>query len=73
MYRRDFLRRFGYVDGTTLRFELRYGEGDLEKYAHYAKELVDLPVDVLVTSNTDALRAMKRGDGRDPHRPGVVG
>lgn len=57
---RGGLRDLGYVEGSTLQFELRFGEGDAARYDAYARELAAIPVDVFVTSNTDALTAMRR-------------
>lgn len=63
---RDALPDHGYTLGKTILFELRYGEGDRERYDAYANELVAMPVDVLASSNFDALNAMRRATSTIP-------
>lgn len=43
------LRELGYVEGRNISIERRSGEGQLERLPVLIKELVELPVDVLVT------------------------
>jgi len=42
------LRRLGYVEGSNLVIERRSGEGRTERYREFARELVNLPPDVMV-------------------------
>jgi putative ABC transport system substrate-binding protein len=51
------LRDLGYVEGKDLAIEWRFAEGYYERLPALAKELVDLPVDVVVTDGTPGIRA----------------
>jgi putative ABC transport system substrate-binding protein len=51
------LRDLGYVEGHNIRIEHRFAEGQHERLPALAAELVQLPVDVLVTSGPGALAA----------------
>jgi putative ABC transport system substrate-binding protein len=52
------LKDLGYVERTNVAFEYRYAEGDLNRLSQLAAELVQLKVDVIVTtSNEGALAA----------------
>ena len=46
---RDGMRDLGYVDGKNVRIIVRYANGDPQKLRALIRELVALPVDVLVT------------------------
>ena len=46
---KEGLREHGYVDGETIRVEVRFGLGKPEQLAGFAQELVQLKADVLVT------------------------
>jgi putative ABC transport system substrate-binding protein len=54
---RQGLRELGYTEGQNLVMEYRYGEGNVERLPALAAELVQLPVDVLVTWTTPAIQA----------------
>jgi putative ABC transport system substrate-binding protein len=57
---RDFrkaLASLGYVEGKTVRLEIRSGQNNAETLARGAEELVRLKVDVIVVRLTPALRA----------------
>jgi hypothetical protein len=41
--------------------EERYAAGQMDRFASYAQELVDLPVDIIVAGGEAAIRAAKRG------------
>ena len=76
---REGLRERGYVEGNNLRFEYRMAEGQNERHAALAAELVALPVDVIVTWGTPAALAaatstipIVMGAIGDPVRVGVV-
>src|SRR5262245_37336925 len=43
------LREFGYVEGQNLTVERRYANGRVERLGTLAAELVQLPVDLIVT------------------------
>jgi len=44
------LRELGWIEGRTIAFEVRWAEGDTERFESIAAELVRLKVDVMVTS-----------------------
>jgi putative ABC transport system substrate-binding protein len=46
---RQGLREHGYVEGQSVRFEFRWAEGRLDALPQLARELVGIPVDVIVT------------------------
>jgi putative ABC transport system substrate-binding protein len=54
------LRDNGWVDGDTLRLEHRYENGDEGHLLDLARELISLPVDVLVATSTQGARAAKQ-------------
>jgi putative ABC transport system substrate-binding protein len=54
---REGLHELGYVKGQNINFEYRSADGQPERLVAAARELVRLPVDVLVTSGTAATRA----------------
>jgi putative ABC transport system substrate-binding protein len=54
------LRELGYVDGRTIRIELRWLDRDLERLPALAAELAKLPVDVLVAWSSPAITAAKK-------------
>ena len=53
------MRDFGYVDGKTILVEYRYAGGQLDRVPSLVAELVQLKVDVLVSGNLPAIRAVK--------------
>jgi putative ABC transport system substrate-binding protein len=57
---RQGLRELGYVEGKTVVLELRYGEARAERFLEFARELVGLKVDVIVTPTDVAIAAVKR-------------
>jgi putative tryptophan/tyrosine transport system substrate-binding protein len=57
---REGLREHGWVDGQNIVIEARYGAGKLERFAQIAAELVQLPVDVLVTAGVPPTLALKK-------------
>ena len=63
---RDGLRDLGYVEGQNLESVHRYAEGQPERYAAFAAELVSLPVDIVVTWGTPASLAAKDATGTIP-------
>jgi putative tryptophan/tyrosine transport system substrate-binding protein len=63
---RDGLRDLGYVEGQNLESVHRYAEGQPERYAAFAAELVGLPVDIIVTWGTPASLAAKDATGTIP-------
>jgi putative ABC transport system substrate-binding protein len=53
------LRELGYVEGQNVIIEYRYAEGGAERLPNLADELVQLKVDVIVTTGTPAAQALK--------------
>ena len=56
---RQALRELGYVEGQTIALEYRFADGKVEPLPALAAELVQLPVDVIVTWGTPATQAVK--------------
>jgi putative ABC transport system substrate-binding protein len=54
------LREHGWIDGRNIVLEYRWVEGREERFAEVAAELVRLKVDVIVTSGTPAVMALKQ-------------
>jgi putative ABC transport system substrate-binding protein len=78
---RQGMRELGYVEGKNLIIEWRSSEGNNERLPGLAIELVDLKVDVIVTTNTPATSAAQKattiipivmGGGGDPVGSGFV-
>lgn len=76
---RQGLRDLGWVEGQNLLIEYRYADGDLSRHPALAAELVKLPVDVIVTAGTPAIRAAMQASRAIPvvaaiaHDPVEVG
>src|SRR5262245_46877848 len=51
------LRDFGWIEGRTTAVDYRWAEGRDERFVEVAAELVQLKVDVIVTSGTALLAA----------------
>jgi putative tryptophan/tyrosine transport system substrate-binding protein len=54
---RPGLRDFGWIEGRTVIIESRFAGQQAEKLSAYARELVQIPVDILVTVGTAATQA----------------
>ncbi len=54
------LRELGWIEGRTIAIEYRWAEGRSERAAEIAAEFVRLKVDVIVTSGTEAVVAVKQ-------------
>jgi putative tryptophan/tyrosine transport system substrate-binding protein len=57
---REGLRERGWIEGKNVVIESRYAEGNLQRLAEIAAELVRLPVDVLVTASVPATLVLKK-------------
>jgi len=67
---REGLREHGWIEGQDVVIESRYAEGNLDRFAEIAAELVRLPVDVLVTAGVRRRwRSRKR---RTPFRSSLL-
>ncbi len=78
---RQGLRDLGYVEGQNLAMEWRFTEGNLDRLAETATELVRLQMDIIVTTGTPATRAAMHAtttipiimvSAGDPLRAGLV-
>jgi putative ABC transport system substrate-binding protein len=63
---RAALRDLGYVEGQNLGFEYRDPEGDPERLAEFAAELVRLPVDVIAAGSAVETRAAMQATSTIP-------
>ena len=57
---RQGLRDLGYIEGKNILVEYRYVEGKRDRVARLVAELVQLKVDVFVSSTLPAIRAAKQ-------------
>jgi putative ABC transport system substrate-binding protein len=60
------LRELGYVEGKNILIEYRYLEGNVDRTRSLVAELVQLKVDVLVSSIYAAIRVAKRATSTIP-------
>ena len=60
------LRELGYVEGKSIVFEWRFGEGKADRLPALAAELVRLKVDVIVTTASQETRAAKEATNTIP-------
>jgi len=63
---RQGLHDLGYIDGKTISIEYRYADGNPDRLSHLAAELVDLKVDVVITSSTPSVLAIKKASPTMP-------
>jgi putative ABC transport system substrate-binding protein len=57
---RGALKTLGWAEGSNLKIELRWGDGDPDRIRTLAKELVDLRPDVIVGQSTSVVVALVR-------------
>jgi ABC-type uncharacterized transport system substrate-binding protein len=57
---RDGMREQGWIEGQTVAFEVRWGEGRVAEFPRIAAELVGLPVEVIVTWGPQGVRAVQQ-------------
>jgi putative ABC transport system substrate-binding protein len=70
---RQALRELGYVDGQNLIIETRWTEGRAELLPILATELVDLPVEIILTQGDAALSAVTQATTSIPIVVAVIG
>lgn len=63
---RRTLPELGWVEGRDFVIELRHADGDHSRLPGLASELVDLPVDILISSTVNPTRAAQRATGTIP-------
>ncbi|HLH91665.1 MAG TPA: ABC transporter substrate-binding protein [Xanthobacteraceae bacterium] len=67
------LREHGYVEGQNLQIEYRSADGHADRFPALAGELIDLPVDLIVTRGTPAARAAKAATSTIPIVMAAIG
>jgi putative ABC transport system substrate-binding protein len=70
---RQALRDLGHVEGKTVSIEYRFAEGKFDQLSRFATELVQLKVDVLVTTGTPATQAARQATTAIPIVMTLVG
>jgi putative ABC transport system substrate-binding protein len=60
------LRELGYVEGRNITLEWRWAEGRADRFPELATELIDMKVDLIVTSGTQAALAAKQATSSIP-------
>jgi putative ABC transport system substrate-binding protein len=60
------LRDLGYVEGRNIAIEFRFAQGQYDRLAELAAELVQLKVDVIVTHSVPGALAAKRATATNP-------
>src|SRR6516165_10349037 len=63
---RQGLRDLGYVENQNIAIEYRSAENKVDRLAQAARELVSLPVDVIVVTGTPAARAARQATSTIP-------
>ena len=63
---RQGLRELGYVEGQDIAFEIRSADGDGQRLAALANQLVELKVDVIVAINISSVQAAKKASATIP-------
>lgn len=66
------VRDLGYVDGKTVIFETRFADGRTDRLPPLASELVQLKLDVIVTTTVSGVRAAKEATSTIPIVIGAV-
>ena len=69
---REELRKLGWMEGRNSEINIRWAAADVELMKRFAKELVTLQPDLILTSSTPATAASWQRDWFHPHR-GVAG
>jgi len=67
------LADLGYQDARNVHYEVRYGEGSVEKFERYAREHVSTNVDLIWTSSTPATLAAQKATASIPIVFALVG
>jgi putative ABC transport system substrate-binding protein len=63
---RQGLRNLGYVENQNIAIEYRSAEGNVDRLAQAARELVSIPVDVIVVGGSPAARAARQATSTIP-------
>jgi putative tryptophan/tyrosine transport system substrate-binding protein len=54
------LRDLGWIEGSNLRIDPRWGAGSAENFSKYAQELIDIAPDVILATGTPVVDALQR-------------
>ena len=57
---RERMRELGYVEGKSIVFEPRWGDGQVGRLPALAAELINARVDIIVTAGSEAALAAKQ-------------
>jgi putative tryptophan/tyrosine transport system substrate-binding protein len=63
---RQGLKELGYIEGKNITIDYRYAEGKADRLPSLAAELVGLKVDVIVSSSTPSVLAVKKATSTIP-------
>jgi putative ABC transport system substrate-binding protein len=63
---RQGLRELGYIEGKNIMIEYRYADGKVERLPELAAELMRLEVDLIITSSTPSVQAVKNASATIP-------
>src|SRR5512145_1273208 len=63
---REGLRELGYVEGKSIAIEWRSAQGNVDRLAGLAADLLQLKVELIVASQTQAIQAAARGTSLVP-------
>ncbi len=56
----DAMRELGWTEGRNVQFEVRWGDGDIDRTRTFASELVNLKPDVILAVSTPAIAVLKK-------------
>src|SRR5215831_15261649 len=70
---KERLRQLGWIEGRNIRFDYRSAEGDDNRQAALAAELVAVPVDLILTWGSPAALAAKQATAAIPIVMGAIG
>src|SRR5690348_15705178 len=54
------MRELGWTEGRNVQFEIRWGDGDIDRARTFASELVNLKPDVILAVSTPAIAVLKK-------------
>ena len=63
---RQGLRELGWIEGQNITIEYRWADGDMSRHAALALELARMPVDLIFTAGTHAVRAARQASSSIP-------